>query len=77
MNTKKEYITPELTVVSFKVEMGFNASNTVNMQGGSNVVDPISGLSLFDDNAQEVWGWNDGGADNTFGGASNWGTGWN
>ena len=31
MNTKKEYTKPELTVVSFKVERGFTASNPVEV----------------------------------------------
>ena len=75
MNTKEKYITPELTVVSFKVEMGFNAS-TVNMAPGSSVSDPL-GMSIFDENAQETWGWNTGGDDaNTFGGSA-FGGGWN
>lgn len=28
MNEKKQYVAPELTVVSFKVEMGFSGSGT-------------------------------------------------
>lgn len=29
MEKKKEYVAPQLTVVSFKVEMGFTASNPI------------------------------------------------
>lgn len=29
MENKKEYVAPQLTVVSFKVEMGFTASNPI------------------------------------------------
>ena len=32
MNTKKEYIAPTLTVVTFKVEQGFAASSVFHFQ---------------------------------------------
>ncbi len=50
MNTKKEYVAPTLTVVTFKVEQGFTASTEFCL---------FQDLLLFNDHyneqAQEKW----------------------
>ena len=65
METKKQYIAPELTVVTFKVERGYATS------GGS---DPLQALRIFADaltpglnSSQEVWS----SEENLFGGNDN------
>lgn len=42
METKKEYIAPELTVVSFKTERGYAASNQL-----SNLVQVLVGFNAY------------------------------
>lgn len=54
MNIKKEYIAPELTVVSFKIESGFALSSVNNMLN-----DDLSLFSMFDENLQECWDFDD------------------
>ena len=63
MNTKKEYIAPALTVVSFKVEQGIALSgfSTLNLFHDIEVIpDPYSGYNV---NNQENWS----SSDNIFG----------
>ena len=75
MKIKKEYIAPELTVVSFKIESGFALSSVNNMFKE----DPL-GLGLFsefDDNLMEYWEFdNDPSADFGSGVGSGWDSGW-
>jgi hypothetical protein len=55
MKNKKEYISPELTVVEFKTERGY-ASSTLNLK----LISAIIGINNFQ---QEIWTIDD----NTFG----------
>ena len=50
MNDKKEYIAPELTVVSFKVEQGFFGSGQKAFS-----LFPFLGIDAFNNQSQEVW----------------------
>ena len=64
METKKQYLAPELTVVTFKVETGFTAS------GGVDEIMLINDIYLNDDyNAQSQENWSESG---TFGGDWSW-----
>ena len=69
MNTKKEYIAPQLTTVSIKVERGYAVS-----QLGMNtpLFEPES--ESYDDNHQEYWLWNnnDPSANQIGGGSWDW-----
>ena len=58
METKKEYIAPELTVVTFKTERGYAASNPLAALG---LLNQLIGLSTG--NMEE---WNFSESDNTF-----------
>lgn len=62
MNNKKEYISPTLTVVSFRVEMGFANSNVMHMINEQLLLDD------YDQNCTEKWYWDgDNSNNNRFG----------
>lgn len=50
METKKEYMAPELTVVSFKTERGYAASNPVNQ-----LLQTLSALAGFNAFGIQEW----------------------
>ena len=49
METKKEYIAPELTVVTVKMERGYAASNLYTVNILSNLLGTLTGSNM------EVW----------------------
>jgi hypothetical protein len=62
MNTKKKYIAPALTAVSFKVEKGFATSGFSTLQ----LENDIDLIQSYNEQGQENWHWHDEG-ENLFG----------
>ena len=56
MEIKKQYIAPELTVVTFKVEQGFTASSPTGFESTS-LIDffTLTQEADYNDQAQENW----------------------
>lgn len=54
MNTKKEYVAPTLTVVTFKVEQGFTASTEFRLFQDFQLFNEDY-ESRYNDQAQENW----------------------
>ena len=62
---KRQYIAPGLTVVTFKVEQGFNASSNSTGYNPTSFLDMFTLTQEENYNAQAQENWNDGG--NVFG----------
>lgn len=55
MDTKKEYIAPKLTVVSFKMEQGYAASSLRLFQDQTRFEMDLNDPYYSDQSRQEIW----------------------